>query len=189
MNRRTFLKMAGMGSISFAFGCNPPPKKILSQVQAPDDMVTGRAAWYASTCRECPAGCGILAKSREARLVKIEGNPLHPINKGKLCMRGQAALQGIYNPDRLKTAMLKENGQWQSLSFSKAESILKTKAAQAAQKGENRRQRTPEHRPGPCDRIPVRQHRTPSHWRFLMIHKHRIRTPMAAGSLGFAMLP
>jgi len=138
MNRRTFLKIAGMGSISFAFGCNPPPKKILSQVQAPDDMVTGRAAWYASTCRECPAGCGILAKSREARIVKIEGNPLHPINKGKLCMRGQAALQGMYNPDRLKTAMLKENGQWQSLSFSKAESILKTKAAQAAQKGKNR---------------------------------------------------
>ena len=138
MNRRTFLKIAGMGSISFAFGCNPPPKKILSQVQAPDDMVTGKAAWYASTCRECPAGCGILAKSREARIVKIEGNPLHPINKGKLCMRGQAALQGMYNPDRLKTAMLKKNGQWQSLSFSKAESILKTKAAQAAQKGENR---------------------------------------------------
>ena len=138
MNRRTFLKIAGMGSISFAFGCNPPPKKILSQVQAPDDMVTGKAAWYASTCRECPAGCGILAKSREARIVKIEGNPLHPINKGKLCMRGQAALQGMYNPDRLKTAMLKKNDQWQSLSFSKAESILKTKAAQAAQKGENR---------------------------------------------------
>ncbi|MGD8447107.1 MAG: hypothetical protein PVI94_26640, partial [Desulfobacterales bacterium] len=138
MNRRTFLKMAGVGSISFAFGCNPPPKKILSQVQAPDDMVTGRAAWYAATCRECPAGCGILAKSREARIVKIEGNPLHPINKGKLCMRGQAALQGMYNPDRLKTAMLKENGQWQSLAFSKAESILKTKAAQAAQKGQNR---------------------------------------------------
>ena len=138
MNRRTFLKIAGMGSISFAFGCNPPQKNLFSLVQAPDDMVTGKATWYASTCRECPAGCGILAKSREARIVKIEGNPLHPINKGKLCMRGQAALQGMYNPDRLKTAMLKENGQWQSLSFSKAESILKTKAAQAAQKGQNR---------------------------------------------------
>ncbi len=135
MNRRTFLKIAGMGSISFAFGCNPPPKKILSQVQAPDDMVTGRAAWYASTCRECPAGCGILAKSREARIVKIEGNPLHPINKGKLCMRGQAALQGMYNPDRLKTAMLKENGQWQSLSFSKAESILKSQGRAGSPKG------------------------------------------------------
>ena len=138
MNRRTFLKIAGMGSISFAFGCDPPQKNLFTLVQAPDDMVVGMDNWYASTCRECPAGCGILAKSREARIVKIEGNPLHPINKGKLCMRGQAALQGMYNPDRLKTAMLKENGQWQSLSFSKAESILKTKAAQAAQKGQNR---------------------------------------------------
>ena len=138
MNRRTFLKIAGMGSISFAYGCNPPPKNLFSQVQAPDDMVVGKAAWYASTCRECPAGCGILAKNREARIIKIEGNPLHPINKGRLCMRGQAALQGIYNPDRLKTAMLKENGKWQSISFSKAESILKTRAAEAAQKGADR---------------------------------------------------
>ena len=138
MNRRTFLKIAGMGSISFAFGCNPPQKNLFSLVQAPDDMVVGEATWYASTCRECPAGCGILAKNREGRVVKIEGNPLHPINKGRLCMRGQAALQGIYNPDRLKTPMLKENGKWQSLSFSKAESILKIRAAEAAQKGSNR---------------------------------------------------
>lgn len=138
MNRRTFLKIAGMGSMSFAFGCNPPPKNLFSQVQAPDDMVVGQAAWYASTCRECPAGCGILAKNREARIIKIEGNPLHPINQGKLCIRGQAALQGMYNPDRLKTAMLKKNGKWQSISFSKAESILKVRAAEAAQKGANR---------------------------------------------------
>ncbi|KGM43988.1 hypothetical protein JY97_03770 [Alkalispirochaeta odontotermitis] len=138
MNRRTFLKIAGMGSISFAVGCNPPPKTLFSQVQAPDDMVAGKATWYASTCRECPAGCGVLAKNREARIVKIEGNPLHPINRGKLCIRGQAALQGIYNPDRLKTAMLKKNGQWQSISFSKAEAILKAKTAETAQKGNGR---------------------------------------------------
>ena len=138
MNRRTFLKIAGMGSISVAFGCSPPEKHLYSLVEAPDDMVVGEATWYASTCRECPAGCGILAKNREARIIKIEGNPLHPINKGRLCMRGQAALQGIYNPDRLKTAMLKENGKWQSLSFSKAESILKSKAREASQNGPDR---------------------------------------------------
>jgi anaerobic selenocysteine-containing dehydrogenase/Fe-S-cluster-containing dehydrogenase component len=138
MNRRTFLKIAGMGSISFAFGCSPPPKNLFSLVKAPDDMLVGEATWYASTCRECPAGCGILAKNREGRVVKIEGNPLHPINKGKLCMRGQAALQGIYNPDRLKTPLLKKNGNWQPLSFSKAESILKVKAGEVAQNGPNR---------------------------------------------------
>jgi molybdopterin-containing oxidoreductase family iron-sulfur binding subunit len=138
MNRRTFLKIAGIGSVSFAFSCNPPPKNLFSLVKAPDDMVIGEATWYASTCRECPAGCGILAKNREGRVVKIEGNPLHPINQGRLCMRGQAALQGIYNPDRLKTPLLKENDKWRPLSFSKAESILKTKAQEAAGKGSDR---------------------------------------------------
>ncbi len=138
MNRRTFLKIAGIGSVSFAFGCNPPPKNLFSLVKAPDDMVVGQATWYASTCRECPAGCGILAKNREGRVVKIEGNPFHPINKGRLCMLGQAALQGIYNPDRLQTPLLKENGSWRPISFSQAETIVKTKAQEAAGKGSDR---------------------------------------------------
>ena len=124
MNRRTFLKIAGLGSISFAAGCSPPEKHLYSLVHAPDNMVVGEPTWYASTCRECPAGCGVLAKNREGRVIKVEGNPLHPINKGRLCMRGQAAVQGIFNPDRLKTPLIKENGKWQPLPFSNAESIL-----------------------------------------------------------------
>ena len=50
-------------------------------------------------------------------------------------MRGQAALQGIYNPDRLKTPLLKENNQWRPLSFSKAQSILKARGREAAGNG------------------------------------------------------
>ena len=102
MDRRTFLKMVGMGSVSMAVGCSPDPysaprpeKNLFSLVKAPEDMVVGRTSWYATTCRECPAGCGMLAGNREGRLIKVEGNPLHPINRGKLCMRGQAALHGV----------------------------------------------------------------------------------------------
>jgi molybdopterin-containing oxidoreductase family iron-sulfur binding subunit len=145
MNRRTFLKIVGMSSISIAAGCTPDPynqprpdKTLFSLVHAPNDMVTGDATWYASTCRECPAGCGILAKNREGRVIKVEGNPLHPINKGKLCMRGQAAVQGIFNPDRLKTPLLKEDGQWRPITFKEAGDILKTKAKTAAGAGSNR---------------------------------------------------
>ena len=145
MNRRTFLKIVGMSSISIAAGCTPDPynqprpdKTLFSLVHAPDDMVTGDAAWYASTCRECPAGCGILAKNREGRVIKVEGNPLHPINQGRLCMRGQAALQGLFNPDRINTPLLKENGGWRQITFKEASSILKTKANAAAAAGPNR---------------------------------------------------
>ena len=111
MDRRTFLKIVGLGSLSIAAGCSPPDKTLYSRVKAPEDLVTGEATWYASTCRECPAGCGILAKNREGRVIKVEGHPLHPINKGKLCMRGQSALQGIYNPDRIAAPLL-ERKRW-----------------------------------------------------------------------------
>jgi anaerobic selenocysteine-containing dehydrogenase/Fe-S-cluster-containing dehydrogenase component len=139
MDRRTFLKIAGMGSITFTAGCSSQIDKTLySLVHAPDDMVPGKATWYASVCRECPAGCGILAKNREGRIVKIEGNPLHPINRGKVCMRGQAAIQRIYHPDRIKTPLVKDNETWRPISFSKALALIKEKAKQAAKKGPNR---------------------------------------------------
>ena len=125
-----------MGGLSFAANCTSQPAKTLfSIVQAPDDMVTGSAIWYASTCRECPAGCGVLAKNREGRIIKVEGNPLHPINQGRLCMRGQAALQGIYNPDRIKTPLLKEGGKYRPVTFAEAEAVLYSKADAAARKG------------------------------------------------------
>jgi len=139
MKRRTFLKIAGMGSLSFAAGCTSEPEKTLyALIEAPDDMVTGTAHWYASTCRECPAGCGILAKNREGRVIKVEGNPLHPINRGKLCMRGQAALQGVYNPDRIYRPLIRENDGWRPLSFPAAEALLKDRALRAARNGQDR---------------------------------------------------
>ena len=139
MNRRTFLKIAGMGSVSLAAGCGSKPEKNLyALVEAPEDMVTGTATWYASTCRECPAGCGVLAKNREGRVIKLEGNPAHPINAGRLCMRGHAALQGVYNPDRITTPLLREKDRWMPLGFAEAESLLREKATAAAAKGPDR---------------------------------------------------
>jgi molybdopterin-containing oxidoreductase family iron-sulfur binding subunit len=142
MNRRTFLKIVGMGSMSMAVGCSPDPynaprpeKHLFSLVEAPDDMVIGKASWYATTCRECPAGCGVLAKNREGRVIKVEGNPLHPINQGKLCMRGQAALQGVYNPDRITTPLLKDKDGWKSITYPEAEKILKRKTEAASADG------------------------------------------------------
>ena len=76
-----------MGSVAFAAGCSPKSENnLFTMVQATDDMVTGKAAWYASTCRECPAGCGVLAKNREGRVIKLEGN--HDKVEVKLSKKG-----------------------------------------------------------------------------------------------------
>jgi anaerobic selenocysteine-containing dehydrogenase/Fe-S-cluster-containing dehydrogenase component len=139
MDRRTFLKVTGIGSVAFAAGCSSETGETLfSLVNAPDDMVTGEALWYASTCRECPAGCGVLAKNREGRVIKLEGNPDHPINRGRLCMRGQAALQSLYNPDRLKQPLLKDGEKWHPISFEKATALIREKTAAAAAAGPDR---------------------------------------------------
>jgi anaerobic selenocysteine-containing dehydrogenase/Fe-S-cluster-containing dehydrogenase component len=139
MERRTFLKIAGVGSVAFAVGCNATPEKTIhALVRSPEDMVTGQPTWYASTCRECPAGCGVLAKNREGRVIKLEGNPLHPVNQGKLCIRGQAALQRLYHPDRLKTPLHKENGRWKAITFSTARELVRRRLSQAAANGPDR---------------------------------------------------
>ena len=103
VGRRTFLKVLGSaGPAAAVTACAPvPPERIIPFVVPPDDVVPGVAAWYASVCGECPAGCGVRVRVREGRAVKVEGNPEHPVNRGGLCIRGQASLQGLYNPDRI----------------------------------------------------------------------------------------
>jgi anaerobic selenocysteine-containing dehydrogenase len=77
----------------------------------PEESLGGEETWYASTCRQCAAGCGILVRVVNGRARKIEGNPLHPLNRGKLCARGQAGLQALYNPDRLRNAVRQIGGR------------------------------------------------------------------------------
>ncbi len=111
LSRRTFLMasagMAGVASVSAVAG-----HKILEPfVRPPEEALPGNATWYASTCRQCPAGCGIIVRTINGRAKKIEGNPLHPLNRGKLCARGQAGLQVLYSPDRLKNAVRQTGGR------------------------------------------------------------------------------
>ena len=103
VGRRTFLKVLGSAGPAAAIAaCSPvPPEKIIPYVIPPEDVIPGVATWYATVCGECPSGCGALVRTREGRAVKVEGNPQHPVNGGALCIRGQASLQGLYNPDRL----------------------------------------------------------------------------------------
>ena len=104
VGRRTFLKvLSGAGPAVAVAACSPlPPESIIPYVVPPEDAIPGVATWYASVCGECPAGCGIIVRTREGRAVKVEGNPEHPVNRGSLCVRGQASLQGLYNPDRFE---------------------------------------------------------------------------------------
>lgn len=80
-----------------------------------------------SVCQMCPNGCGIKVRVYEGRAVKIEGNPDHPMNLGGICPRGQAALQLLYHPQRLKYPVIRNKGgagSWQRLTWEEALGVV-----------------------------------------------------------------
>jgi anaerobic selenocysteine-containing dehydrogenase/Fe-S-cluster-containing dehydrogenase component len=124
-NRRDFLKVIGVtGAGATLGGCSTGAEKLIPYVIPAEDIVPGVSTWYRTTCRECPAGCGLSVRTREGRAVKVEGNPLSPISHGRLCARGQASLQGLYDPDRIPQALVKRGNGWDKVSWSDAEQRL-----------------------------------------------------------------
>ena len=135
MKRREFLKLTGLTGTIVAAGCaEEPTRRLIPYLNPPEDIIPGKATWFATTCRQCPAGCGMLAKNRETRIVKFEGNPAHPINRGKLCARGQAALQDLYSPDRLAHPTLRKDGKDLQVSWQEAAYTLRTETQKAGGK-------------------------------------------------------
>lgn len=130
MNRRTFLQLSGMTAAgAWLSGCQAGNEKLIPYLIPPDEGVTpGKANYYASSCRFCPAGCGILVRVSEGRAKKVEGNPDHPVNRGKLCARGQAAIQELYHPDRVQQPLKRSGprgaGQFTKISWDEGLNLL-----------------------------------------------------------------
>jgi len=138
IDRRRFLSVLGISGAGAAVlsGCSTDRvQKLIPYLVQSEDQVPGVATWYASTCSECAAGCGLHVKTREGRAIKLEGNPEHPVNRGKLCSRGQAALQGLYNPGRLKAPMARTaGGGFQEITWDDAIQRLAAKLGAAGGK-------------------------------------------------------
>jgi anaerobic selenocysteine-containing dehydrogenase/Fe-S-cluster-containing dehydrogenase component len=140
-SRRDFLKGLTLTGTAASLGCSSESaRKLIPYIIPPEDIIPGEATWYATTCRECPAGCGLLAKNRDGRVIKVEGNPLHPVNEGKLCPRGQASVQGIYHPDRYRGPLRKNpKGVWESISWETGEELLLAKLREVKENGRGER--------------------------------------------------
>ncbi|MDX2193865.1 MAG: molybdopterin-dependent oxidoreductase [Gemmatimonadales bacterium] len=126
LDRRKFLTVLGATGAGAALtGCSTDRvAKLIPYGTQTEDQVPGIPTWYASTCTECSAGCGLHVKTREGRAIKLEGNPDHPVNAGKLCHRGQAGLQGLYNPARIKGPMKKSGAGFAEITWDEGIKLL-----------------------------------------------------------------
>ncbi|MBI5631284.1 MAG: TAT-variant-translocated molybdopterin oxidoreductase [Elusimicrobia bacterium] len=108
IDRRTFLKAAGfsIGGVLLSACGRGPMNKVISYLSQPEEIVPGRAYWYASSCLGCSVGCATLVKTRDARPLKLEGNPEHPLSLGGLCAVGQASVLELYDDRRLRGPLI-----------------------------------------------------------------------------------
>jgi molybdopterin-containing oxidoreductase family iron-sulfur binding subunit len=90
--------------------------EIISYNKKPEGVIPGIANYYASTCNGCEQSCGILIKTREGRPIKVDGNPDHPVNKGKICSKGQAGILNLYDPERLRDPLISgKKSDWKTV--------------------------------------------------------------------------
>ncbi len=123
LSRRKFLALMSASAAVAIAGCANYRDKgdVVPYNKKPDYIVAGNPDFYASTCSNCQESCGILIKTREGRPIKIDGNPDHPVNKGKICSKGQAGIFNLYSPDRIKNPLSSDkNGNYTPTSWNAA---------------------------------------------------------------------
>src|SRR5215831_13117489 len=140
MNRRSFIKFTALTGTSATLASCGNPEYHLIRFIPEDRLVAGIAAWKPSICPLCTAGCGLTVRVMEgdAEVIrnnqlgvtkmglakKLEGDPQHPVNQGKLCTRGQAAIEVTYHPDRighpLKCTGRRGEGKFEEISWDQA---------------------------------------------------------------------
>lgn len=126
ITRRNFLKLSGvttagafLGGVSFLSGCKKRPDKLRGTTES------------TTICPYCGVGCGLIVSARNGKVVNIEGDPDHPINRGSLCSKGSALQQIAVNPikRRLDKVQYRKPGgtQWEEITWDRAISMIAKK--------------------------------------------------------------
>ena len=132
ITRRGFLKLTGaalVSSVMYEFAGQSPALA----VQTAQEWKLVDVKETSTICCYCSGGCGTIVSVRDGKLINIEGDPDHPINRGGLCSKGasQFAVNTIYkdttgeaviNPNRLTKPMVRRAGsaKWDELSWDQA---------------------------------------------------------------------
>ena len=125
MSRRSFLKTAAVVGASAA---------TLGVIEA-NDLTHSDKAWadddvqeVHTSCRACIMNCGVIATVSNGRVIKLKGDPIDPMSKGRICPKGLSGIQALYHPNRNKYPMKrvgdKPGNQWERISWDEAAELV-----------------------------------------------------------------
>src|SRR5258708_18286967 len=112
MERRDFIKISSSLTVGSTVltSCGKNMRQTVASTIPDNQMVIGEERRVRGVCTGCGAECGVEVRWADGRAIKLEGAADHPVNRGRLCARGQSELQFLYNPDRVRAPLLNQQG-------------------------------------------------------------------------------
>jgi anaerobic selenocysteine-containing dehydrogenase len=119
ITRRALLKLIGAATCGMVL-----PDDLLHALPKEGEWIPYEEYWSTGVCLQCPSGCGLRIRSVMHWPVKLEGIKDYPMNKGRLCPKGQSGLQVLYDPDRIRHPLKRKGkrgeGSWEKISWNEA---------------------------------------------------------------------
>jgi anaerobic selenocysteine-containing dehydrogenase len=148
ISRRDFIKIGATATTAgVAVAAATGTRALLERGGAPATMQSNVTAassldevWVKTTCALCPSGCGLDVRVVNGKAVKVEGNPLHPLNQGVCCLKGQAAPEVLYSPERIQRPRVQTgergSGDWQEIPWDDALTLVADKLVELQSAGQ-----------------------------------------------------
>jgi len=86
-----------------------------------------RSRYVYTDCTLCYHSCGTKVIVQDGKIVKVDGLESHPLNKGNLCPKGEAVIDLVYDPDRIKHPMKRTKRGWERVTWDQALSEIADK--------------------------------------------------------------
>jgi anaerobic selenocysteine-containing dehydrogenase len=134
INRRELLKLIGAATFGMTL-----PDELLHALPKGGEWIPYEEYWSTGVCLQCPSGCGLRIRSVMHWPVKLEGIKDYPINKGRLCPKGQSGLQVLYDPDRIRHPLKRKGkrgeGNWEKISWEEGTGLVAQRLKTLRQEG------------------------------------------------------
>jgi formate dehydrogenase major subunit len=119
VTRRQWFRTAAGGCAGLALGALVDVKAVQASTQK---LKLSDVSEFTTSCNFCSCGCGMIASVREGKLITMEGDFDHIVNRGSLCVKGISMFATHASPNRLTTPRYRPPGsdRWEDISWNDA---------------------------------------------------------------------